>query len=55
MQIFSYCADKIYKPMYDLYFVSKGNYENRATFKYASAMVTKIVINNNSHSNFDST
>ena len=33
----------------------KGNYENGATFKCASTLVTKIIINNNSQSNFDFT
>ena len=35
--------------------VSKGNYENAATFQYASTLVTKIIKNNNSQSNFDFT
>ena len=35
--------------------IQRGNYENGATFYYASAMVTKIIINNNSQPNFDFT
>ena len=35
--------------------VSKGNYENGATFWCTSSLVRKIIINNNSRSNFDFT